>query len=197
MQNRFKFEQDELLMLSIRHEFWFYKYDNQVFYKNLFNDTIYQIVNMTLHPKWVFNKGQYSPPLHPIKSPQDGNMLLANYYQLLPIFETDAYLFFSLEHREVHNVYLYDKQKKELILLSKDIDTMGFYNDWDGGLSFWPVHVSEKQELISFVRPRELINNRNKKTDIRNRDAANRLNTLIDNLTTSDNPIVVIAKLKE
>ena len=40
-------------------EFYFYRHSDDLYYKHLFNDTIFRIKDRKLHPVWVFDMGNY------------------------------------------------------------------------------------------------------------------------------------------
>ena len=195
------FEIKDFGMYIHTYEDWFYRFDNHIYYKNLFNDTLFHIVKNIIQPHYIFDTGKHSPPYDLKSNPNNVFEQLYNYYQIYPILETDPFIFFSVHYEKKDSAFLYDKHSKKTVKLKNGEKGKGFHNDIDGGLPFWPDYVNNRQELISHYWPFDL-----KETmfdyeihsySIRNNEAHEKLKRMLNNLKENDNPVVVIARLKK
>ena len=181
-------------------EFYFYRYREDLYYKNVFNDTIFCIKDRKLHPKWVFDMGKYHLS-HSIMANTNTFMEEAlKYNRVLNILETEPFLLFSIVREKNNSAFILDKRKNQVFVIQKEQKLKGFNNDIDGGLPFWPTYINRKQELISFLHPYEmkemLTNEYFERKNIRDEAANLRLKELIGRLQGEDNPVIVIAQLK-
>jgi hypothetical protein len=107
------------------------------------------------------------------------------------------------EYEDNFPVGIYDIANQKTALLDTDpVSGMtGLINDLDGGLSFWPKYYTSDNELVDFWQPYEmkeiLTDEYFVAHEIKNQQAHQKLRELLKNLKDNDNPIIVIAKLKE
>ena len=181
-------------------EFYFYRYRENLYYKNLFNDTMFHIKDRKLHPAWVFDMGQYHLSRSIMANMNTFRQESMKYNSLQNPLEAEPFLLFSITRERGDSAFLFDKRKGEVFVIQKEQKLKGFYNDIDGGMPFWPTHINRKQELVSFLYPDEmkemLKNEYFARKNIRDEAANLRLKELIRRLKEEDNPVVVIAKLK-
>jgi len=180
------------------NEFYFYRYGDELSYKNLFNDTIFRIKARKLFPAWVFDMGAYHMPRQIMTNLNTFMQEGLKYNSVRSILETDAFLLFNIVSERGDSAYIFDKRKNEVVIKQKEQRLKGFYNDIDGGMPFQPVTINRKQELVSFLYPDEMIemltNEYFSSKKIRDATANLRLKELIKNLKEEDNPVVVIAR---
>ena len=97
---------------------------------------------------------------------------------------------------------LYDMNSGKVEFLDRDQSTrrLGFINDLDGGLSFWPKTRTSTGDLLQVVEAfdmKETLTEEYLATHPARDPAAHaRLRELLTNLKETDNPVIVIAKLK-
>jgi len=185
---------------GIGSDSYFYRYSNDLYYKNLYNDTIFRIIDRQLHPAWKFDMGRYSLPISIRANIESLRKDARKYNQVHTILETDPFMLFSIFSERGDSAYIFDKRKNQTFILQKEQRLKGFYNDIDGGLPFWPIHINLKQEMVAFLYPftmKEMLTDDyfGRKT-IRDKAANLRLRELIKRLDDEDNPILVIATLK-
>ena len=181
-----------------RDEFLFYRYDNSVYYKYLFNDTIFKIVDYKLRPEWIFEMKESLQKLNALRNDPDKLFEhAASYHFIYPIIETDGYILFNSRYQTQKHAYLFDKELRQLQKLEHE----SFVNDIDGGLTFWPISTNQNQELISIYQAHFIKEEINKNVlgeqNVKNNSAFKKLRTLIFQLDEDDNPVVVIAKFKK
>ena len=181
-------------------EFNFYRYHDDLYYKNMFNDTIFRIKDMKLHPVWVFDMGNYHLPRSIMANINTSREEIIKYNWMQNVFEADPFILFSLTRERGDSTFVYDKHKSQVFVIQKELNLKGFYNNIDGGMPFWPTHINQKQEMVSFLYPYEmkemLTNDYFKQKSINDNNAHLRLKELLSKVNDEDNPVVVIAKLK-
>jgi hypothetical protein len=140
----------------------FSRYDTEINYFRLFNDTIYNIARDTrrLSPKFVFRSATHSVPLD---LRQDGNAFVSSDFDyIIPwsTIETKSHLFISaLRNGNGLINFIYDKQQATFSLLdngSESDSVRGIENDIDGGLPIFPTYKLDEGVLCS-VTPAYLI----------------------------------------
>ena len=181
-------------------EFYFYRYRGDLYYKNMFNDTIFRIKDMKLHSVWVFDMGDYHLPRSIMANLNTFTREIIKYNRMLNILEADPFILFSLTRERGDSTFVYDKRKSQVFVMQKEQNLKGFYNNIDGGMPFWPTHINQKQEMVSFLYPYDmkemLTNDYFKQKSINDNSAHLRLRELLSRVNDEDNPVVVIAKLK-
>ena len=181
-------------------EFSFYRYRDDLYYKNMFNDTIFRIKDRKLHPAWVFDMRQYHLPRSVMANMNTFRQETAKYNWMQYVLEADPFILFSIMRERGDSTFVYDKRKSQVFVMQKERKLKGFHNDIDGGMPFWPTQINRKQEMVSFLYPdamKEMLTNEyfNRKS-IRDNNAHLRLKELLSRVKEDDNPIVVIARLK-
>jgi len=178
-------------------EILMYKHSNYVYFKHLFNDTVFRVVDNQLESKWVFETIDSPQILYQLRDrPSVLSSEIENYHLVYSILETIDFIFFTTKFQKRSYYFLYDKNLCKLIRLKNE----GFANNIDGGLDFWPVFTNEKQDLIAVYHADILKEITEDIVDIYNItdiQAHNKLMFFIENLGWEDNPVVVIAKLKQ
>ena len=182
------------------NEFSFYRYRDDLYYKNLFNDTIFRIKDNKLHPVWVFDMGHYHLPRSIMANMNTFMTERMKYNSLQNILEADPFLLFTIARERSDSTFIFDKRKGQVFIMQKEQNLKGFYNDIDGGMPFLPAYINGKQELVSFLYPYEikeiLTNEYFARKNILDEAANLRLKEMIMRLQEDDNPVVVIARLK-
>lgn len=185
------------------NEGWFYRYDKKLYLKELFNDTIFEIGGspVSSNAKYVFNLGKYHPPYNERDYMKFDDE--KNYFWLQNIFESSDYVFFTLKYNEELRVGIYNKKNGTTSIAdSKEVDCFyyhwrkyGFINDFDNFIQLNPEYLNSNNELIGLIQPFEIV-----KWFYENPKKAAKLPPhlkKLKNIKETDNPIVMIATLKE
>ncbi len=169
----------------------FYWFNRNLYFKETFVDTIYQIHEKKLIPKYCF-EGGYRGLDYSMKGTFDLRNK-QNYFFISNIYETEQYLFFNVEYelKAYSGIYL---KKKDSCQISDFclVNRTGFINDID---DFIPLHfssVNNANELVGFCIPGEI--EKWKKENTTTVSDKERLRIL--EVHEDDNPVVTIAKLK-
>jgi len=170
---------------------FFYYEKNKLFIKEFFNDTVFQITMKKLIPAIEFKSGKYSPPFF-----EKHKFDYLQYHNIQTILETEQLIFFELYFKKRgYNCY-FDKRTNQIKIPNyKDLQINGFENDVDGFMPFYPTTISNRNELIGFLEPYKI-----KKWFDENPDKAVKLPPHLQklrNIKESDNPVVMIVKLKD
>jgi hypothetical protein len=102
---------------------------------------------------------------------------------------------------QASKLILYDKSDHEGVLLAdSDGDAKGFVNDWDGGPDFWPVGSVSDNEVfmpINVMTIQKVIEeNKADGKALKYPDKQKQLETMVSQSDVTDNPILMIVKLK-
>lgn len=169
------------------------------------NDTIFEITGShTLTPRYVVNMGKYKLPNEErieYVGVFEFDKLTANYIRPVP-FETSRYLIFQLSKwgmisnfstlgfnytkANLIGLGLFDKETRQFYLLKEDMKNCPF---------FYPHFSDGQNSLITYVNAVDAIdflsNNKNEPIE------CNAFTTATKNLKVDNNPVIIIAKLKE
>ncbi|TKG87817.1 6-bladed beta-propeller [Puteibacter caeruleilacunae] len=169
----------------------FYRFNEKLLFKEYLCDTIYHITEKEMIPHIVFNSGKYSPPYD-----ERETFDFTKYHGISTIIETQRYLLFKFFFQKKRYYCYYDKQTYKLQLsIEGDKKEQGFINDVDGFARFRPESVTKDNEIIGYIEAYQLVKWM--------KDNPDKVANLPDHLKKfkdikeSDNPIVMIAKLKE
>lgn len=193
---------------------WLYTFNQNLYFKELYCDTLYHIKNFTLHPRYVFNTGGRSVPYEIqeggrydlMEAMRNGGVYKDRYEKYVcisKIFEDNNSLYFTIEYRRQLYPAIYNKTKAKLqimppvtlppLVLSRDwkIFRYGLENDLDGGLPFWPQQmISDREMMCAFTAEELLALDASKITDVK-------LKNVLNCIDEDSNPVVVIVTLRE
>jgi hypothetical protein len=161
----------------------FYKRNDKIFYKELLNDTIWQVNENSIEPKYVTNlgKNEFSYDYKTLS----GMSFVEKFIETVRasiIFESNSYVTFTInlgrkynldidkavtgpggqERMGIHQIIgLYDKQNAEFFLVAPgnvdhQIEPTGIKNDIDGGINFMPRYAVNDTLIVSWFEAYEL-----------------------------------------
>jgi hypothetical protein len=189
----------------------FYVFSNELYYVDIYCDTLYHVKDFKLQPRYVFNTEGRTLPYqihddpfrYPLLALMRGNdeSPMEKYFVIDKILEDSKNLYFSFDYRKKRYPAIYDKKKEFLQLLlpasiplySKDwkVPLHGFENDLDGGLLFWPQQVISEKEMMCVYSAEELLElDKEKITDPK-------LIKVLNCLKEDSNPVVAIVTIKD
>lgn len=181
----------------------YYPYKGTLNFKEIYNDTLVHVKSDTLLPRFVFDMGKYSPPpgnrseLEKVITRDELGMvtwLLDDYVRTTHLCETDRYLLFEFKYKTLHYWGYFDKKTKKTEVIKNTA------NIQINGISFpfrlTRASVNQKEQLlISFIPAYELVSWL-KEIGLKSKKLPPKLSRL-KNVTENDNPVVIIAKLKD
>ncbi len=161
----------------------FYIYNETVKFKEVLNDTLWELGASELIPQYIFKRGKYGMPNSFRALPREEyNDKLSEIIYVQDIFETKSKFYFrtaflkqypfnfyrtpntdfDFEIREPYPILgIYDKKSKDTYFVKptntfEQIEPTGIYNDIDGGVNFYPKQANFNDLLISWIRAFEL-----------------------------------------
>jgi len=173
----------------------FFKWNDQVFFKELFNDTIFRVTKDTILPRILFYCGKFSFPYDLQGEILRPNNVEHNYFLILDIAENQRYIFFQLLFRKQVYTCFYDKIRK-ITRVGEHTGTIpsAFIDDITGFLPFTPEKTTLNNEIIGTHNASEIMRwiDNNPKEAYKLKHRFNWLN----DINEFSNPVIVIAKSK-
>ena len=187
--------------------------DNVRTYKAI-SDTIFTVgPDMEMRTAYIFDFGKYKATPEWMLAMIRNKEL--NYVYPRGLFESDAFLFLNFfmgnhaperyEYIKInpagqkvkmtnYNVYgVFDKKTGELKLMNQpEKAQLGFKNDLNGGMVFWPNYISSNGKMVSFCDAQDFLDYYESLED-----PSPEIKRLAANLSSDSNPIIVIANLKK
>lgn len=182
-----------------------YTFDNKLSYWNPYNDTVYTFSSGTRYgPAFLISPGEHRIPKSKIDTDNLAKYLFINY-----VFETSKYLVIKYGYKK-NIIALIDKKtgKSYLNPLETDknltIEHGGITNNIDGGLMFQPDNYfagNDNEYMAGIIQPHDLKLHigceefKNSSPEYPEKKAA--LQKLADALNETDNPVLMVVKLKK
>lgn len=201
----------------------------RIIYKEGLNDTVFCLnSNNELQPIYLFKFGKYRNPVELLKNVKEEgyDREMEKHLHVDNFIESSTFLFFDCwfydymplsERREVKipdlpagfeviggpdNIVksLFNRKSGELVFLKKNNDLMGFKNDIDGGMPFWPIASYDGDQLVMAVEAFELkeyvAGDEFKNSKPKYPEKKKALKELVDNLHDDDNPVLMVVIIK-
>jgi hypothetical protein len=178
-----------------------YYYKSILHFKQYTVDTLYTLENEKPKPYAIYKLGKSKLDPNVMfdgRNPNVAQMIkeIANYFEISKILETDNYLFTNIAFgvADSSKYCIFNKQSAETSI----IEDVGFKNDIDGGVRFWPKYIYNDNILVDYVDAFKFLsmlkkresNNIKGEGDNRN----DNLEILKKNLTESSNPVLIVLK---
>lgn len=181
-----------------------YIFDGELNYWNNFLDTIFSITSdFTYRKNFLYKSDDYRLPKYEIKNPFPE---MQKFVQINQIFETNKFIAIRYSFYKGKNGFvLVNKRNFESVLCYWKYDNTGcIINDLDGGLKFLPrtyfvddgreflIELIEPYQLKAHISSPEFINSNPKHPEQKTE-----LQKLVHTLKETDNPILMIVRLKK
>tara|TARA_R110001599_G_scaffold298515_1_gene502945 strand:+ start:4980 stop:6209 length:1230 start_codon:yes stop_codon:yes gene_type:complete len=181
--------------ISIRVEYTdFHNYNNGLFFKENFNDTVFNVGVDTLQPVLLYELGKYSPPYAEQESMSDEKK--NEYMFVRNTLQSPDFVFYNVAFKEQFAYGYYNRKTKEALLSdpSTSNSKTGYTNDIDNFVPFYPTSINAKGEMLGLITAEEVYewfqDNPDKIASLPKNLQA------LQNIEPEDNPIIMIAKLK-
>ena len=188
---------------------YFYKFRDSV---RVFNGYGYNILTAS-NPKgvdtsFILNYGKYDYINANLKVRNYNNRsFIRRYYS---VYESSNYIFMqfhmgSLPHKKVmlkrHKVEetvelpiaesIFNKKTGEFLFIAQpEFNQFGFKDDLQGGPAFWPYYISEDDYMVTIIDAHKIIKH------AQTYEVSDKFKKIADNLKETDNPVLVLVKLK-
>jgi len=185
------------------HENLFYCYNDRVFKKEVYSDTIYEYHELNFKPHIVIEAGNRLLTTH-ARSIYNSEYLFKNYINPNNLFEVSDYIFyefnidFKIGGMNYSNYFIGSKIDKYKTLLSEE---NGLINDLDGGPNIWPKTTKDDNTLVAWIDAIRLKNHvasdAFKNSKPKYPEKKKELERLANSLKETDNPILILVRLKK
>jgi hypothetical protein len=199
-KNTYRFNRRDSAIMFNRNEFLFYSFDGTLQSKNIHSDTVRTFSDGQFLPKFVFEQGQerFTPEVQ--GSGKEYISHMDDYINFTGLFETPHYLWAEYRlHKKLYGIIAAKATDKQYVYDAKT----GLTDDLGGGPGFKPIKeltIDGQEYLLGWITPLEL------KTYVSSDDFSQakallpekkkQMETLAGQLNENDNPVLVLAKLK-
>jgi hypothetical protein len=181
----------------------FYRFNNQLFKKEVYSDTVYMFENLNFKPHLVIEHGEKLLNTK-ARSEMEALPLFEKYVNQKNIFEFGDYIYyefgydFKLGGKNFNRGFIGSKKDEFQTLINA---YNGFINDLDGGPNIRLRTIKDDNSIISWVDPLQLktiVNSISfKKSTPKFPDKKQELEKLANSLKETDNPVLIIVRLKK
>ncbi|NVJ45967.1 MAG: 6-bladed beta-propeller [Cytophagia bacterium] len=167
----------------------FHSFNNEVFFKQIYNDTLYKVSEKGLSKYAYFNLGEFDIDWNKeiIQSEIYNNIIIINTY------ESEAYIFFIYWYRGSIKYGVYNKANQTSYLPEHNWMEDGFVDDLLGFIDFRPQSINEHNELVASFPTFEILFFLNSYGD---ESSIPKPLKALKMVKDGDNPVIGIATLK-
>jgi hypothetical protein len=163
-------------------------------------DTLYHVNSSgKVEPEYVIELAKKMP--RDIVTQFEYNDAIKKYNVYSSIVETDQFLIFSVSAGKQSFIYFCNKLTGQLLMQNTNQYKQFIYNDYDGGLSFKPGGLAERNTLYSVVNSMKLKNKveSSGQQDLvaKNQPAHKRLLSITGNADPNDNPVLMLVTFRQ
>lgn len=178
----------------------FYKFNNRIFKKEIYCDTVFMFEKGSFLPYIVINHGDNLLTTQ-ARSEFNPEFLLENYISQKKLFEFGDYLYYEFAIGLMHNKrysLIGSKRTGLEYLISAD---QGFINDLDCGPNILPKAIEDENTVIAWVNALQLkkhvATDEFKSSIPKYPEKKKELEKLVNSLKETDNPVLVLVSLKK
>ncbi|MGE5458584.1 MAG: 6-bladed beta-propeller [Methanococcaceae archaeon] len=187
---------------GITGENLFYKFDNKLFKKEVYSDTIYSYEHEKFAPHMIIQVGDKL--ITPQARTKFESRYLAGHFIIpLNLFEFGDFIYYEFVYTfALPNVIYYSFIGSKRNSFKALINTkQGIKNDLDGGLNILPKTIKDDNTIIAWVDALELkahvASDTFKNSTPKYPEKKKELEKLADRLKDTDNPVLVLLRLKK
>lgn len=164
-----------------------------------YSDSVYKLSEVgKMKPCYVLDFGKYKTPKELFSDKNKYREVVTEYAYWISLVETEKAVFTSFYNRRVKRTGIYSLNEKAGSRLK--ITNGALLNDIDGGPDFWPRKSDGEKMIYSFIQPLKLIedyqNGDFENKSFNDKKAREKFINLVKDLKESDNPIIMVVKLK-
>jgi len=187
-----------------------YKFNNRIFYYNQYNDTVFSISpDFNYEASFLMGTGKERLPRAQFNGLNDWK----NFIVIKSIFETKKFRIIYYSYKSKRQLAFINKKNHTTYLINERINnnaetspgfTGGIINDLDGGIMFQPQQyiIKDNHEYIIELIPADILKIYTNSSEFRNSfpkypEKKNTLEKLANSLKETDNPVLVLVRLKK
>ena len=201
--NKYPFTLNNKVVTGVGRENLFYQFNNRLFKKEVYSDTVYVFENMVFKPHLVIEVGDRLLTTE-ARSQYDPYYLWENYISPSLLFEFSDYIYYEYTYKsipkKIHLVYGFIGSKSTDFQVFINAE-QGIINDLDGGPDILPETIKDDKTLISWIDALKLrahVTSEAFKNSIpKYPEKKKELEKLANSLKETDNPVLIIVKLKK
>ena len=195
--NKYRWDFNSKETYGIIHENLFYRYGNQLFKKEVYSDTVYAFEELSFKPRYTIAAGKHliTPEARSEFSP---TYLGENYITPFNMFSFGDYIYYEYAIKRKFFSFIGSVRDNVEAFINPE---QGLFNDLDGGPNILPKTIKDDNTIISWVDAiklkkhvaSELFKNSRPKYPEKKKE----LEKLANSLKDTDNPVLVLVRLKE
>ncbi len=188
---------DKVTRVRVSYYTHFFRWDNKLYFKEMFNDTLFTVTKDELIPRLVFDGGKYGFPYELQGASLDSYEITFKYFLIGDIDENSRHLFFQLIYDKKMYTGYYDKRSKATYICEYSGETKkaALIDDINNFLPVTPTNFTKNNEMVAFFNAKDIINwidaNPEKKEILRKKF------TWLDTIDEMSNPVIFIGKCKD
>jgi hypothetical protein len=194
--NKYPFKATKGRFLVFIYENIFYSYNNRLYKKEISSDTIYSYENRLFNPHVVIDQGKklITPS---VRSNTESDKISENYFQQLNLFEFGDYIYYEFLINGNLFGMIGSKMQNQIFVINPK---KGIINDLNGGPNIWPKTIKDNKTLVAWVDALQLKNYVASQEFKNSRplypDKKKELEKLANSLKETDNPVLILVRLK-
>jgi len=199
--NKYPWEYKQQGMYGFVYENLFYRFNNQLFKKEVYSDTVYVFENMDFTPHMVIELGKRRVNTK-VRSDFSPEYIRENFISPWNLFEFGDYVYFEFllsRNSLVEDLSFIGSKRNDFHALVDP--SKGFINDLDGGPNIWPKTIKDDNTLICWVDAFRLkahvASDSFKKSIPKYPERKKELEKLANSLKETDNPVLMMVRLKK
>jgi hypothetical protein len=198
--NIYPFQKHNNSAYGITSENIFYQFNDRIFKKEVYSDTIYSFENTCFKPHMVIKAGNklITPKA---RTEFDGLYLAKNYISPQNLFEFGDYIYYEFQYKfDFSNTEVYSLIGSKKTRIQFLIDPVkGLINDFDGGPNIRPLTIKDDNTIAGLVEANQLkahvTTKAFKNSTPKYPEKKKALENLANILKETDNPVLMLVKL--
>jgi len=179
-----------------------YNFNNNLYYWNNYNDTVYEILpDLSISASFLISPGEHRLP----RGQFDPQQKLSQYLFIEAMFEAKKYLVIKYFFNGEKLIAFIEKEsRKSYLPRCEESDNAGIINDLDGGPLFYPrsyLTMNGREYIVGLLDPyllkTHVATTGFKEINPRSPEKKKELEQLANSLKETDNPVLVMVRLKE
>ena len=186
--------------IILENEVSFSNNRSELFIKELYSDTVFQLNGFEMIPKYILSLGKSRIPSdfkESIRDFNDFDEVTKKYVIDRKLFVSMNFVYFEFDFKSQR--YIYWGRENGNNLLSNG--NSGIINNFDGGVDIWINDLRSDNSIISWVNAYQLkahvASDAFKNSTPKYPEKKRELERLANSLSENDNPVLMIVKLKE
>jgi hypothetical protein len=189
---KYKYFTEKKGMAISLYDSQFYHFKNDLYFKEDYSDTVFKVSEKELIPSLILYLGKYQPSIESKwMTAKEKQNQKHEFIGLRKLIESESFFLFEFYSQKKHFQGVFNKNTDILKIVEM---SSGINNDIDRFIPFSPVSISTDGYLIGYVEAYVLL-----AWFMQNPEKAAKLPLHLQklkNINESDNPVVMIAKLK-